>query len=265
MSLPVDFAGCDPPQGRDPRAENRVGKTTPLTLYLQWRLDGAADRRGAVRVRHGYVRRIRCRSGEAQVVGETVVLKGGEPVMLELDLEVSSARYGRKVAILRWEAEEEGFSFLPLAVPERDRIHISGIPVCISRDLRSMESAEDRTLAVSTDSAAVFARGDDPRGREIGWKQWAERTAAPAPVPTVLGLSRDQRLFVVDVFLEGSVRASLDLMVPTLVFDLGMVSSAQGQAGRSLEDGYMPILCARQRVGRIEIERTFSLLTAIGR
>jgi hypothetical protein len=250
VPAPFNGAASEGAQAQEGLGGSRIGR-----IFILWHMGAGVIRRGVFRVRNGRPVEIRCRAGEALLTGEVLEIRGGEPVLVEVAVEIDPARYGRNVTVVHWEADAGSFSFVPVYIPRNGCISIPDMDVSLADDPARLNG--NAQAASSCGAPEVMGRGDSPRGREIGWEAWVKRTAQPAPVPTVLGLSRDQRLFVVDVSLEGSVKASHDLTVPTLLFDLGMAGTAEGVASRSLEDGYMPILLACQRVGEVEIERTF--------
>lgn len=220
-------------------------------IFIAWKLGSDRGRKGAFLVRNGSLTEVTVHQGEAVTDGNRVEMRSCVPVCLELGLELSDAPYGAAAPVVQWVANEESFAFLPMALPEQGCIQVPDFGVVIGRSLQAVEAAD----AGSCTYDEALKRGGFPKGREIGWDAWAARNNRSADVPTVLGLSRDQRMFIIDP-TGYKITASIDLIKPTVSYIFARSSTPERRCMRSLEDGYLPILHSRENSGDIVIEDT---------
>jgi len=226
--------------------------TTKSRIFIAWKLQADKRLKGAFVITNGRVNRVTLRRGNACVKENAIEADDGGPVIVELSLELSGVPYGKKTPIVRWLSDNDGFAFLPTSVPAEGVLHIPDMGVSIARSLGDLEALNPECASYED----ALNNGNLPVRREIGWDTWATRNHRPDSVPTVLGLSRDQRTFIVDPGAE-VITASIGLATPMIEYALGRAITADSQWVRRLEDGYLPILHSRQNLGEIVIDDTF--------
>jgi hypothetical protein len=242
-------AGC---RGRTPGSDTEGGAAmnrAPVELLVTWSAGSGQAREGRFTARNGELQSVAVVAGAAELAGPELRWNDRGPLTVRLAVAARSERSGRLATLLRWEAAADGFAVLPalLAAGTVARVPELGIEV----------RCEGAPGADRPSEKAEESGEDLPRGRAITWERWAGRNTPAEPVPTVLGLSRDQRLFEVDPARAGVARAVLDLNVVTVEYELCRVTTADRRCVRSLVDGCLPLLEARHRYGCFEIVEWF--------
>ncbi len=216
-------------------------------LFVRWERGSS----GAFVVINGQLTGIRLLEGEGDINGTAFAARSEDPVVIELQLETGASRYGQGATRLQWEGEQ-AFALIVAHVPPSTPVRAPDLGVTIAATREAL-----RALSDGPDQAPE----DLPTGRGITWGNWAAKTQRPNAVPTVLGISRDQRFFIVHPEKD-TVQASLDLWNPVLNYTLRGAVSADQRCARSLEDGCLPILHSRKRLGVLEFEETFFVALA---
>lgn len=226
-------------------------ESQPFVLQLS----GAAARcgQGFLTLRHGRLLGVRLLSSDLSIPGPAMRWPPSEIVELEILIATNPAAFGPESTVLFWDSPGGGFAVMPATVPFEGALEAPDIGVRIRRASRT-GGGHAAPAQTAREALAIHTL---PRGRQIGWDTWERMNRAPDPVPTVLGLSRDQRLFVVDPVVDGTVTASLDLTMPTVVFDLGRISSPERLGKRTLMDGCLPILNVKHCWGDLFLEECF--------
>jgi len=223
-------------------------------IFIRWLLPADQYRSGSFQIGKGTILSITPLVGNMTTDGPNVALGGGECI-LKVTFEISPEQYGPDASILKWEANEQGFSFLPVLLDINPTISIPDYRVTIGAAFDLVNS-----------SATGGARAKDaldfhalPRGREITLHYWATQNCV-AEVPTVLGLTRDQRLFLVEVNSDEpdsvQIKAGRDIGVPSIGYSLGHPAIAGARHERWLEKGHLPILHWRRMQGGLIFEET---------
>lgn len=225
---------------------------TTLEIFIRWSLASNQSRSGTFEIQNGRILSA-CPLRECvKVDGSRVEISGGDAVVKIL-MEMSADRYGKDATILKWNADRESFSFLPVTLSVEGTIQVPDYQVAIGFSLNSvMELA-----AMETSAKYSLSLNTLPRGREINWETWSNRNRK-TEVPTILGLSRDQRVFQVELNSDDpdsiQVKALRDLTVPTVAYSLGQAAAAGGRSERKLEAGFLPILHWRQEQDGLVVE-----------
>lgn len=225
-----------------------------LDIFVRWSLAADQLRSGTFEISDGRIVSVTSPGGESKVTGAHAELGGRAPV-LKIQIEVSAASYGEGVTIVKWNANKESFSFLPTTLASAGVIEFPDYGVTIALD---MNLVLERSEA-DTDVANSFYLKTLPLGRAINLENWEVRNRQ-LEAPTILGLSRDQRFFKIDVNSDESeslqVVASRDLSVPTVAYTLSLAMTAGGRSERELEEGCLPILHWQREQGEFFIEET---------
>ncbi|MEO6848802.1 MAG: hypothetical protein ABI443_13750 [Chthoniobacterales bacterium] len=227
-----------------------------LRIFLSWNLPDGEVRKGVFAVRNGRAFPALIHHGEGHVTVDTIEFKGGTRVVLELPLEISTTEYGKNAPLVRWECGKDSFAFLPHSLPETGQIFAPDLGVSIARTMAAVKKSSDPS---PTYQDAIRHEYDHwPEGREIGWDYWASRNNEAPAVPTILGFSRDRRMFIVEpVKAYVTAAEKLDKVGRELVYELGHPISGDDHYSRSLEDDCLPILHYKQKYGGLLLEETF--------
>jgi hypothetical protein len=222
-----------------------------LRIFIAWKHAPSEDRKGTFSITNGCVLEVIAHQGGCVVSGDKVESSSSDPVVVELALNLSGARYGATTPVVRWQANQDSFSFLPTTIPQQGCIQAPDFGVVIGLSLQAVQATDWGNRSYE----AVWDRCDSPRGREIGWETWAARNNRLPDVPTVLGLSRDQRTFIINP-TEDSITSAIDIYRPEINYTFNRVSSPNRRCHRSLDEGYLPILHSREDYGGVAIEDT---------
>ncbi|TVR48814.1 MAG: hypothetical protein EA425_13610 [Puniceicoccaceae bacterium] len=219
------------------------------TMIITWYAASGRAREGTFLIRNGTLQAAEVTAGSAEIDGFRIRWNDGHPLSIRLSLCAGHATFGPHATLLHWQAEDDGFTVLPANIVPGTAARVPELGLSLLRD-----GPPSASPPITPHSAS----GDElPTGRAITREYWAARNTRPDPVPTVLGLSRDQRLFEVDPGKAGVVRARLDLNVSTIEYDLCRATTADSRCVRSLVDGCLPLLEARHRYGCFEITEWF--------
>lgn len=222
---------------------------TTVRCSVRWALKKNNALKGRFSIKNGRIVEIIANSSHVDVGSKTLEFSGPSPVV-NLLLEISLIEHGAESTIVRWESDEDGFSFIPLHLKTGRPMFIEDLKVIVSESWEELPLLEESV----GDSSPKFHNEGLPRGREIGWNAWAKRTNALI-APTVLGVPRDHRLFVFESDAS-TISAMIDLTTDTIFYDLRRAVTADMRTERSLEDGWMPILNVSQSFGNFVLEDT---------
>lgn len=199
-------------------------------------------------IRHGKLQALKIIQGSGTAQAGRFAPGGEGQATLQVALVGSESPGGEEACIVRWIGEKGGsFSFLPIHLICHGIIQLPDFGVVI------VAGAEKRAM----DTPLPDQEPDPaPRGDQISWETWAERNNKPDAVGTVLGISRDNRFFVIEPE-KNRFTATVDIFRERIVYALNRATTASDRCRRSLEDGCLPILRSRQEIGPLLMEDTW--------
>lgn len=213
---------------------------------------------GTIEVSNGSLEGVRILAGDGKVDGrsfEAAAGNGNERFRLELTLRANGDRAGRGVTVVTINEASAPFSFRVADVGEEFPIYIKEFQVVVlPGGSPSTYVSVEEALARRGGRTAVGYVEDAP---ETTWESAAARTQDFRCV-TLLGLSRDQRIFTVTTDVE-TIHATRSLRFRPLSFHIpvGRGNGPRKDVKRELDRGVLPILRAAKRDGDILYELTF--------
>jgi hypothetical protein len=247
--------GADPLSTNPPRSKNTMTKT----IALLWKAGPVA---GQIEVTNGTLAQVRIASGKGEVSGARFSLTSRGPCRLEIAVADARLQPGANPTLVTVREKTHPFSFFLRDVTPAFPVFLPscGVAVTTADDTRTCRQVEQalrqRKLRTGLQQIA--------REPEESYDKAAARTRN-LKGPIWLGLSRDMRIFQVDVnwthgswgsiqprFHNTPSRPPETNGAPLLLqFILGRGSGCQVDITRRLEDGVLPILHGTARDGDI--------------
>lgn len=217
------------------------------TLFLKWKLARKEVVKGKIaKVVNGRLLSLTVMSaGAAKATEEWATLKGEDYLVLKVAMNAPLSREGKTV--VQWVSDHHCFSFLPeMCVIGRPIFHsdCGVIIAACEEDLHRQESAGN-VASLSVPPAPT----EDSGVTQNHWSYWAAKNR-DNPCPTLLGVSKDQRFFQVDLFSQKlaprqfalNIQASRDINHPTVAYSLCFPSLADTSIRRWVDEDGAPIL-----------------------
>lgn len=150
---------------------------------------------GRIQVAHGRLGSMRWVSGKGKVAGNRIQLKDGTPGRLEIGFDKATCQPGPEATLVTVDVKPHAFSFLLRDVSAEYPIYLPDYGVAVTR-------ADDRRTFADI-AAAVTGSGRQTQTEKVAQAPETDFETAAAQTrnlrcPTMLGLSRDIRLFGVD-------------------------------------------------------------------